>query len=124
MPVNKDASNDKHKDKLLRELDCAVIEFMAGRIYEQIKKDIEQKGASELSLFDTIRGAFMEGGPAFKGAGIMAKTHIQVCVRNLNCIKGLFLPRKEVDYLNSVKSRNLFIFNELGSVGGTPKAVS
>jgi len=28
------------------------------------------------------------------------KTHIQICIRNLNCIKGFFLPRRETDFLN------------------------
>jgi hypothetical protein len=27
-----------------------------------------------------------------------AKSHIQICIRNLNCIKGFFLPRQEIDF--------------------------
>jgi len=61
----------------------------------QIKYDINQKGFSEYRYFDTIRGIFTEGGPVFEGAGIQLKNHIQVCIRNLNCIKGFFIPRKE-----------------------------
>ena len=35
-----------------------------------------------------------EGGPAFEGSDIMAKTHTQLCIRNFNCIQGFFLPRQ------------------------------
>ena len=42
--------------------------------------------------FDTVRGAFIEGDPIYSGARIFDKTHIQVCVRNLDCIRGFFLP--------------------------------
>jgi hypothetical protein len=39
------------------------------------------------------------GGPVCDGAGILEKSHIQICIRNLNCIKGVFLPRKEIDFI-------------------------
>jgi hypothetical protein len=56
--------------------------------------EIKEKGYSELSRFDTARGVFTEGGPAFEGAGIQTKNHIQICIRNENCIKGFFIPRR------------------------------
>lgn len=31
---------------------------------------------------------------AYEGAKICAKTHIQVCLRNMDCVKGFFLPRQ------------------------------
>jgi hypothetical protein len=96
LPINKDAKFDTHHDKLLRELDCSVIEFMHQTIKEQIKIDENEKGFSALRKFDSARGVFTEGGPAFKGAGIQLKSHIQICIRNPNTIKGFFLPRKEV----------------------------
>ena len=43
--------------------------------------------------FDTVRSAFQEGEDAYPGATFSSRLHIQVCVRNLNCIKGFFLPR-------------------------------
>jgi len=98
LPQNKDLPNDTHKDKILRELDCTAIEFMHFEILKQIQKDIKEKGISEYSLFDSTRGVFTEGGPVFEGAGIFEKSHIQICIRNLNCIKGFFLPRKEIDF--------------------------
>ncbi|WP_153800958.1 hypothetical protein [Foetidibacter luteolus] len=98
LPYNKDIPQDKHKDKILRELDCASIEFMHGEILRQINQDTSEKGFSHFNAFDTVRGVFTEGGPAFDGAGIFEKSHIQICVRNLNCIKGFFIPRKEIDF--------------------------
>lgn len=101
LPENKDIKADKHKDKTLRELDCKVIEFMHDQIILQVAKDIKTRGYSELKIFDSARGVFTEGGPAYTGAGIVEKTHIQLCIRNLNCIKGFFLPRKETNFLKS-----------------------
>lgn len=99
LPKNRDIKNDKYKDKILRELDCKVIEFMHDQIIHQVAEDMNTRGYSEYRIFDSARGVFTEGGPAFTGAGIVEKTHIQICVRNLNCIKWFFLPRKEVDFL-------------------------
>lgn len=98
LPKNKDLPKDKYHDLILRELDCAVIEYLHQKISEQITEDIALKGFSELKHFDTVRGIFTEGGPAFEGAGIQTKNHIQICIRNLNCIKGFFIPRKETKF--------------------------
>jgi hypothetical protein len=109
LPRNKDLPGDKHYDRIFRELDCEVIEFMHNRIFKKIKADLKEKGFSEYQIFDSTRGVFTEGGPAFDGAGIYAKSHIQICVRNLNCIKGFFLPRKEIDFLNYLELGNVRI---------------
>jgi len=98
LPINKDLPNDRHKDKIFRELDCAAIEFMHENTFNRTKYDIHAKGYSDFKLFDSTRGAFTEGRPIFEGAGIFEKSHIQICIRNLNCIKGFFLPRKEIDF--------------------------
>lgn len=98
LPKNKDLPKDKYHDLILRELDCAVIEYLHQKIDEQIIADISAKSFSEFRHFDTIRGIFTEGGPAFDGAGIQTKNHIQICIRNLNCIKGFFIPRKETKF--------------------------
>lgn len=94
LPQNKDAKKDEHQDLVLRELDCAVIEYLHQKIEDAIKNDESVKGFSEIKRFDTARGIFTEGGPAYEGAGIQAKNHIQICIRNLNCIKGFFIPRE------------------------------
>jgi hypothetical protein len=42
--------------------------------------------------YDTVRSPFPEGGKLYDGAGFQAKNHIQIAVRNLDCIKGYFRP--------------------------------
>lgn len=100
LPQNNDPSHDVHKNKILRHLDCTIIEFMHARILEQVKEDKVSKGYSEYKVFDSTRGVFIEGGPAFEGAGLFEKSHIQICIRNPNCIRGFFMPRDEVDFVN------------------------
>lgn len=89
LPKNKDVKEDEHKDKLIRELDCAVIEYL----HQKIKEEIQGDENTSIKEFDTTRGVFIEGGPAFPGAGVQKKSHLQVCIRNMKCIKGFFLPR-------------------------------
>ena len=67
-------------DLLLRKLDCAVIEMT--HVYN------EQQGNEH--FFDTVRGVFWEGEDLYENAGFKEKNHIQICVRNPNCIKGYF----------------------------------
>jgi hypothetical protein len=66
-------------DRLRRNLDCAVIEMF---------HDIRQK-AGEAAV-DCVKGVFIEGAPIYDTAGFHDKTHIQICVRNPDCIKGVF----------------------------------
>ncbi len=84
LPVaeNRDAKGDRNKDRLLRFLDCAVINYLHFMIRE-----------SGLEPFDTVRGMFTEGGSLYEGAGFKAKTHTQIAVLNPECIKGVFLPK-------------------------------
>lgn len=98
IPENKDVPKDQFHDKILRELDCAVIEYLHQKIDEEINETKRTLKYSTLKHFDTVRGIFTEGGPAFDGAGIQLKNHIQICIRNLNCIKGFFIPRKEIKF--------------------------
>lgn len=98
IPENKNVPKDEHRDKVIRELDCAVIEYLHQKIEEEIVKNVALEKFSELKQFDTVRGVFTEGGPAFDGAGVQLKNHIQICIRNLNCIKGFFIPRKKVKF--------------------------
>lgn len=71
---------NKGKEKKLRELDCAVI--------NDCLANLEDKGVQ----FDTVRGAFLEGEQLFEGTTISAETHIQIAVRNVDCIVGVFRP--------------------------------
>ncbi|MBS1660515.1 MAG: hypothetical protein JST68_05635 [Bacteroidetes bacterium] len=98
LPQNKDLKHDLHKDRVLRELDCAVIEYMHSKILNDFKQERSEAGFSPYKIFDSTRGVFTEGGPAFPNAGIFSKNHIQICIRNPNCIQGFFLPRHEIDF--------------------------
>jgi hypothetical protein len=72
-------ANERGEDLLFRRLDCAVINYL-----HAIRKRTGD------APFDTVRGLFVEGEPAYPGAGFRAKTHTQICVRNIECIKGVF----------------------------------
>lgn len=83
LPINKRPKNTQ--DLLLRELDCAVIESLHF-----------ERREGQLKPFDSVRGVFIEGEELYPGAGFHDKNHIQICIRNPNCIKGFFIPRKEM----------------------------
>jgi hypothetical protein len=85
LPHNKAVKNSN--DLLIRELDCAVIEYLHLMRIER-----------GLKPFDSVRGVFIEGQELYPGAGFHDKNHIQICIRNPNCIKGFFLPRDEVKW--------------------------
>jgi hypothetical protein len=65
-----------------RRLDRAVFEYL-----HELREDE--------TPFDSVRSAFIEGERAFPNAGFHKKTHIQICIRNPNCIKGFFIPRED-----------------------------
>ena len=76
LPVNSGGS-----DRLLRRLDCAVLETLHATRADRGDRP-----------FDTIRAPFAEGGPIYAGAGFDAKSHVQLCVRHPACVKGYFRP--------------------------------
>jgi hypothetical protein len=82
LPLPKNTKGNKSNDLLLRRLDCAVIENL-----HQI---------NPATPFDSVRGVFVEGDELYPNAGFHEKNHIQICIRNPNCIKGFFYPRKSV----------------------------
>jgi len=74
---------NRGRDNAARFLDCAVVKIMHAA-----------RRAADLEAYDTVRGAFSEGGSLFRGSGFSAKAHIQIAVCKDQCIKGYFLPRK------------------------------
>lgn len=72
LPVNK-------PDKGAHHLDCAVINHLH-----------EIRRTKRLRPMDTVKGVFIEGGSVFPTSMFMEKTHTQICVRNPECIKGVF----------------------------------
>ena len=79
---NDPARGRKGKDRVLRDLDCAVIETL-----HQMRKD------QGLPPYNSIRATFPEDDPLYSDAGFRAKNHIQLCVLDEGqCIKGYFRP--------------------------------
>jgi hypothetical protein len=77
-------------DGLLRRLDCAVIQMV-----HTIRSDRRDQA------IDSVKGVFIEGRPVYESSGFYEKTHIQIAVRNPDCIKGVFrVPQAQ---LRSVK---------------------
>ena len=69
----------------MRKRDCAVLNWYL--------EALENSGGPR---YDTVRGCFLEGGPAFSGSKISKEAHIQIAVRNPDCILGVFRPRRIV----------------------------
>jgi hypothetical protein len=67
-------------DRLLRHLDCAVLNWYL--------KQAESLGRR----YQTVRCAFTEGRPIFRGAGMRLRNHIQIAVRDSACVIGIFRP--------------------------------
>jgi len=84
IPENKPVGEEK--DLLLRPLDCAVIEGIH-----------EFRRQTQKIPYDTVRGVFWEGNDLYPNAGFKEKNHVQLCVRNLNCIKRYFRPLSPID---------------------------
>lgn len=90
IPENRDPRTVGGGDKLLRFRDCAVIRHL----HAMIETDgFFRQDGSATEPFDTVRGLFVEGVPAYPGGGFYEKTHTQIAVRTDRCIKGLFIPR-------------------------------
>ncbi len=81
LPLPQNIPLGENNDLLKRNLDCAVIETL-----HSINDEIQ---------FDSVRGVFFEGNDLYPNAGFKEKNHIQICIRNPNCIKGYFLPRRK-----------------------------
>lgn len=81
-PVPTNRRKGKGDEWLLRDLDCAVIEFLH-----------EAREAEQLLPYTTVRGVFFEGEELYPGAGFREHNHIQICVRDQGSILGFFLPR-------------------------------
>ena len=77
LPVNKPVSTSP--DLILRPLDRAVIEMHV---------------AQANPAYDSVRGVFWEGEDLYPGAGMKEKNHIQISIRDIDCIKCFFIPRK------------------------------
>lgn len=73
--------NSGGSDRFLRRLDCEVIQTLH-----------TEREYAEMTEFDSVRGIFQEGEPIYPDASFKKGNHIQICVRNRDCIKGYFRP--------------------------------
>lgn len=64
---------------LRRNLDCAVIQVL------HTLREVEG-----ILPYDSVYGAFEEGGALFEGSGFREKSHVQIAVRDESCIVGYF----------------------------------
>jgi hypothetical protein len=82
LPLPRNEPGHSSDENLIkRNLDCAVINYLH-----------ESRAEQGEPAYDSVRGAFFEGRPLYAGAGIMEKTHIQICVRHHRQIRGYFRP--------------------------------
>ncbi len=79
IPTNRDSPKGASQNKVMRYLDCAVINHLH-----------ETMAANGLPPFDSVRDLFVEGSPAYDGSEIYRLTHAQIAIRNEACIKGYF----------------------------------
>lgn len=63
---------------LRRNRDCAVVNLACAALGEEGR------------AIDTVRSVFQEGGALYPSSGFHKQTHIQICVRNPDCIRGYF----------------------------------
>jgi hypothetical protein len=87
MPENKSVKGEPNADRVLRFLDCAVLRHLHSIL------DAQPAQSRIIEPFDTVRGMFTEGGRLYEGSGFRKRSHVQIAVRNDDCIKGLFHPR-------------------------------
>jgi hypothetical protein len=81
IPVNRSPKGNPDEDRIFRLLDNAVI------------KHLHAMKAAQKRPYDTVRGMFTEGPEVYPGAGFKERSHIQIAVRNKDCILGYFWPR-------------------------------
>lgn len=75
----------RNKDEFRRPLDCMVLNYL--------------HDSMPAPKFQTVRGVFLEGKPLYPGGYIQSKTHVQVAVRDLSCIRGVFrVPQGELPH--------------------------
>ena len=79
---NRPVPGDHSGELLLRYMDCEVIET-----FHRLQRDLN------LPPFDSVKAVFWEGDLLYPNAGFREKNHIQICIRNPDCIKGFFIPK-------------------------------
>lgn len=84
LPENKAPQNQPDGDRLIRCLDCAVM----NHVFHVVKT--AQESDPTILSYETVRSLFPEGERLYTDAGFLKKTHIQICVREPKQILGVF----------------------------------
>jgi len=87
LPENRSVPDNPDEDRRLRNLDCAVFKHL----HEMMAT------LPEFEPFDTVRGLFIEGDYVYPECGFKERNHIQIAVINPECIRGLFLPKEDLE---------------------------
>ncbi|MEY4238960.1 MAG: hypothetical protein RL339_1561 [Pseudomonadota bacterium] len=91
LPQNRNSKKGGDQDRKARELDCEVIKHLHS-IMDYPGEDLDGQDAMATPHFDTVRGMFTEGSEIYPGAAFYHQSHVQIAVRNPECIRGVFLP--------------------------------
>jgi hypothetical protein len=84
IPQNSDPGINLLGDKIIRRLDCAVMNYLFKILETAEESDPKSQP------YQTVRALFPEGNELYTDAGFREKTHIQICVRAPQQILGVF----------------------------------
>lgn len=84
MGLQMPANTGRSKDLVLRNLDQAVMTHLHAL----------RRRLPDFEPYQTVRAGFHEGDALYSNTTFKTKNHIQIAVRDKNCIKGYFAPRK------------------------------
>jgi len=89
IPENVDSGREPNGDRVVRRLDCAVMNCLFET--QQTVQDLDPESQPYMTQpYSTVRALFPEGSELYPGAGFRDKTHIQICVREPETILGVF----------------------------------
>lgn len=95
LPTNTSPKSDGIR--YARKLDCLVVERLHKLnndfIAEKINSDDILHIQNDPDFIDSVRGLFQEGEEIYENAGFRKENHIQLCIKNPNCIVGYFRPK-------------------------------
>lgn len=83
--VNKDGKNSNPGDRVVRLLDRAVVDHLHATYKAEAKRL-----PGKFQEFDTVRALFPEGEELYPTAGFRQKTHVQLSVKRIQVIGGVF----------------------------------
>lgn len=85
LPRNKPADADDG-DIIVRNLDRAIVNYLH-----------TLRRMAELQPYDTVKSPFAQGQPLAETSFFHEFSHVQIAVRNANCILGYFLPQSPIE---------------------------